>query len=148
MFCARVILRNKFQFMSMGVEESDFSGSLDINPEIPIKLSPHLCRLTSPSSFDELPRNVVHVSGGNCPCHMELVEGVARKGQSLEIRYFNPDGLLWWNIAYFQCQDILALFVQLSIGSLFTLLDGLLVLSLRLLFLFDHSFDPHIPKLG
>ena len=65
--------------MGMGVEESDFSGSLEIDPEIPIKLSLHLCRLVSTSRFYELPRNVVHISRGNCPCHMELVEGIARK---------------------------------------------------------------------
>ena len=91
---------------------------------------------------------MVHVPGRYSPDHVKLIEGVAGEGEFLEVGYFNSDSLVGRNIPHLQVEYVLAVAVKISVGSLPSLADSLLVLLLCFFFLLDNALDHCLPEVG
>jgi hypothetical protein len=133
--------------VSVRIEENDLAGCTEGNFEVPVELTLHLGLLVAETSFELISRNMVHVSWRDGGCQMELIEGIVGEGQLLEIGNLDLDGLPRRNVAHSKVEDVLAFSVNLSIGCLPALLDGLLVFLLGLFFLLDDALNPCLSEL-
>ena len=134
--------------MSVRVKEDDFSACFEVNGKVPVELPLGSSSFISQPGFDNVTGNVVHVPGRYSPDHVKLVEGVAGEGEFLEVGYFNSDSLVRRNIPHLQVEYVLAIAIKISVGSLPSLTDGLLVLLLCFFLLLDNALDHCLPKVG
>ena len=134
--------------MSVRVKEDGFSAGLEVYGKVPVELPLGSSSFISQPCLDNMTGNVVHVPGSYGPDHVKLVEGVAGKDEFLEVRYFNSDGLVGRNISHLQVEYVFAIAVKISVGSLPSLADSLLIFFLCFFLLFDDALDHCLPELG